>query len=529
MIRRLHSLKAKILIRMVLFAIAITVLLGLVVAQDYFINVALQYAQSTVRLTQMASDVIDGDSITEYSKTKTIDEKYMETQHFMNSALNQSDIIYYYVFIPGEDDYEIIWAADSDKAHTSLGEHIKYASNREKAACIEALNDEEGRSLTAGRDEKYQFVATAYTAIENSKGERVGVAAASLSMPWVMSGILRFVRHVVIVIFIVTAIAILFLYRRVNREIIKPLVKLTDASKQIVENLDHEEVVSINIHTHDELERLANAITEMDRGLIDYIRQLSEVTAEKERIGAELNVATRIQSDMLPKTFPAFPDRNDIDLYATMNPAKEVGGDFYDFFLVDDDHLALVMADVSGKGVPAALFMVIAKTLIKNAAQHGLSPAEVLTSVNKRLSEGNDTGFFVTVWLAIINLKTGEGVAANAGHEHPVLCRKGEDCELVVYKHGLAVAAMDGLQYKEHEFKMNPGDKLFVYTDGVTEATNTDNGLYGTDRMLEVFNANKNAATKDILKALKSSIDDFAGEAPQFDDITMLGFEYKGN
>ena len=249
---------------------------------------------------------------------------------------------------------------------------------------------------------------------------------------------------------------------------------------------------------------------------------------EKERIGAELNVATQIQADMLPRIFPAFPERNEFDLFASMHPAKEVGGDFYDFFLVDDDHIALVMADVSGKGVPAALFMVIAKTLIKNRAQLGESPAEILKNVNEQLCEGNEAELFVTVWLAIIEISTGKGVAANAGHEHPTICRANGRYELVEYRHSPAVATMEGVRFREHTFELHPGDRLFVYTDGVPEATDANDELFGNERMLSALNSDPEAAPEQLLRSVREAIDAFVGDAPQFDDITMLGFSYFG-
>ena len=249
---------------------------------------------------------------------------------------------------------------------------------------------------------------------------------------------------------------------------------------------------------------------------------------DKERISAELNIATQIQADMLPRIFPAFPDRSEFDLFATMHPAKEVGGDFYDFFLVDDDHIALVMADVSGKGVPAALFMVIAKTLIKNRAQLGESPAEILKNVNEQLCEGNEAELFVTVWLAIIEISTGKGVAANAGHEHPTLCRANDKYELVEYRHSPAVATVEGVRFREHTFELHPGDRIFVYTDGVPEATNVNEELFGNERMLSVLNSNLDAAPDKLLQNMRAAINSFVGSAPQFDDITMMAFSYFG-
>ena len=260
-----------------------------------------------------------------------------------------------------------------------------------------------------------------------------------------------------------------------------------------------------------------------------YIEDLTIVTAEKERIGAELNVATQIQADMLPRIFPPFPERKEFDLYATMNPAKEVGGDFYDYFLIDDDHLGIVMADVSGKGVPAALFMVIAKTLIKNRAlMNNAGPGEILADVNDQLCEGNDAELFVTVWLGILTISTGSIVYASAGHEYPAYYRNGRGFDLEKEKHGPPVATMEGLHFREHETVLQSGESLYLYTDGVTEATNSGNELFGEDRMIESLNRHSEDNVEDILKKVREDIDSFVGEAPQFDDLTMLIITYKG-
>ena len=265
--------------------------------------------------------------------------------------------------------------------------------------------------------------------------------------------------------------------------------------------------------------------------IINSVRASAEARRsekEKQRISAELNVATQIQADMLPRIFPAFPDRKEFDIYATMDPAKEVGGDFYDFFLIDHDHLGMVMADVSGKGVPAALFMVIAKTLIKNRSQMGGGPAAILRDVNDQLCEGNEAELFVTVWFAILEISTGKGMAANAGHEHPALKRANGAYELVIYPHSPALATMEGMRFREHSFELHPGDTLFVYTDGVPEATNAGNELYGSERMVEALNQNLQANPQETLKTVRESIDAFVGDAPQFDDITMLCLHYTG-
>ena len=280
--------------------------------------------------------------------------------------------------------------------------------------------------------------------------------------------------------------------------------------------------------TGDEIEVLAESFAKQSARTMLYIEQIKRVTAEKERIGAELDMASQIQASQLPRLFPAFPNRKEFSLYASMTPAKEVGGDFYDFFMIDQDHIGLVMADVSGKGVPAALLMMVARVLIKSGLQNGKSPGEALESVNNQLCESNDAGFFVTMWVAVLEISTGKGVAANAGHEHPVLRRAGGSYELVIYRHSMPVATMEGIPFRQHEFQLNPGDNIFVYTDGVAEATNGTNELYGTERMLNALNSDPDAQPGQVLANVMNDINAFVDGAEQFDDITMLCFRYMG-
>lgn len=323
---------------------------------------------------------------------------------------------------------------------------------------------------------------------------------------------------------VVTALVIAASYKFSHR-LAQPLALLTDGAKRISGgDLDF----NIEVRSGDEAEELGDAFNHMTASLKEYIENLSRVTAEKERIGAELHVATQIQASMLPCIFPAFPERSEFDIYASMTPAKEVGGDFYDFFLVDDDHLALVIADVSGKGVPAALFMVIAKTLLKNRAQMGAGPKEVLEVVNDQLCESNEAEMFVTVWLGIYEISTGKLRAANAGHEYPAIRRKDGSFELYKDRHGFVLAGMQGMKYREYELQLDDGDELFVYTDGVTEATDAAEQLYGTDRLLAALNSAGDCEPEELLMAVKADIDRFVAEAPQFDDITMLSLKRRG-
>ena len=241
----------------------------------------------------------------------------------------------------------------------------------------------------------------------------------------------------------------------------------------------------------------------------------------------ELNMATEIQASMLPSIFPAFPSREEFDLYASMDPAKEVGGDFYDFFMIDDDHLGVVIADVSGKGVPAALFMMISKTIIQNFAMLGISAAEVLSKANESLCAQNKMEMFVTAWIGILELSTGKMTCASAGHEYPAICHEGA-FSLLKDKHGFVLGGMEGAKYRNYELQLEKGDKVFVYTDGVPEATSASTELFGTDRMIDALNTGVEANPREVLRIVRASVDEFVGKAEQFDDLTMVCLEYRG-
>ena len=279
------------------------------------------------------------------------------------------------------------------------------------------------------------------------------------------------------------------------------------------------------IRTKNEFGALADDITELTRDISKYTGEIRDLIGAQERVSAELNLAAKIQDDMLPKKFP---EHEAFKLYATMDPAKEVGGDFYDFFYIDDDHLGLTIADVSGKGVPAALFMMMSKLLIRNYAMSGLSPAEVLDHSNKSICENNNANMFVTVWFGILEISTGHIVAGNAGHEYPMLRKANGEFELFKDKHDFVLGVMKRKKYKQYEFDIEKGGSLFVYTDGAPEATSADEELFGTDRMLAALNIEANAEPNELIASVKERIDQFVGAAPQFDDLTMMCINFSG-
>jgi len=333
-------------------------------------------------------------------------------------------------------------------------------------------------------------------------------------------------QTILVLLIVITVLGIIWALAMAKR-IVRPLNAMAERISALG-GRDLQFMMEDTYRTGDEIQVLAEGFADLSARTLKYVDEVQRVTAEKERIGTELSMATAIQASQLPKLFPPFPSRPEFDIYASMTPAKEVGGDFYDFFLIDPDHIALVMADVSGKGVPAALFMMISRVLIKSHLQNGQDLGEALANVNNRLCEGNEMDLFVTVWAAVVEISTGRGTAVNAGHEHPALRRAGGRYELITYRHSLALAAMDGLPFKAHDFELNPGDSLFVYTDGVAEATNARNELFGTDRMLDALNSDPGAAPRDVLSNVMDGISRFVDGAEQFDDITMLSFQYNG-
>ncbi len=322
---------------------------------------------------------------------------------------------------------------------------------------------------------------------------------------------------------VVIGLLIFFIADILSKHLVKPVVELTDKVSRL-------EGDSLNFewdkNTGDEVQQLATSFGLMTDRMKEYISDIKSATAEKERLRAELDLATQIQASMLPHDFPPFPDRHEFDIYAMMEPAREVGGDFYDFFLIDQDHLGLVMADVSGKGIPAALFMMIDKTILQSCAMLGRSAAEILNKTNEALTSNNQTDMFVTVWMGILEISTGKLTCANAGHEYPAIKHADGSFELIKDKHGFVIGGMEGITYKEYTLELSHGDKLFLYTDGVPEATDSENNMYGTDRMITALNKNADGTCEEILRTVRRDISEFVKDAEQFDDLTMMCVRY---
>ena len=385
---------------------------------------------------------------------------------------------------------------------------------------------------------EFGWLCSAYENVVDSRGELVCQVGVDIDMNEVMAERHEFLIHMLTFAGVLLLLSVGACVLLMHRMAIKPLIMLSDAAVSFADSdraLTGDDVISLPIKSKDEIGELYQVIRAMQRRIMEYLDNLTRVTAEKERIGAELSIATQIQADMLPRIFPPFPGRSEFDIYASMTPAKEVGGDFYDFFLIDDDHLGLVMADVSGKGVPAALFMVIAKTLIKNRAQMGGGPAEILKYVNAQLCEGNEAEMFVTAWLGYLDFKTGLVRFTNAGHNPPLLVRDGK-AEYVKRKPDLMLAVMDSIRFHTHTLQMQKGDALYLYTDGVTEAMDTDGALFGEVRLQKLLSISgenaesnrMNGMAEALCSRVSEAVTAFSADAEQSDDITMLCIRYLG-
>ena len=542
-----RSIGRSLLLGCVLSVLCICLMMGAVGFMTYYRGMIERYQVYLSDLLHTTALSVDGDDLARCIETGEKSDRFEETQQILNRIKENYDIHYIYMVRPlnTEQTDNMMDVMAGITAQEKAENEAFYSVTLGGLTGDYYTPEVAGNYLKGMQKEDVSFFSTDTTEfgrdftgmlpIRDSAGQPVALLCVDISMNEIRRVWIQYVLTLIGAIILLSALAMTIMYSWLKKRVILPVQRLKEVSEKIVsssrETDDPQELILADpeIHTGDEMEVLAVALSDMFADMKLYMTDLLKVTKEKERIGAELNVATQIQADMLPRIFPPFPDRSEFDIYATMQPAKEVGGDFYDFFMLDEDHLGLVMAEVSGKGVPAALFMVIAKTLIKNRAQMGGSPAEVLAYVNEQLCDGNDAELFVTVWFAILELSTGKGIAANAGHEHPVLRRSGGDYELVVYRHSPAVATLPGIRFREHEFELHPGDRVFVYTDGVPEAINEKEEDYGPDRMLAALNScPPDTPMDETLRLVREDLDRFAGQMPQFDDVTMMAIDYKG-
>ena len=527
------GLSAKLIASVLMLSVLLCITISYMGYREFTTVLEDQYNRSAYEIAETVKTYLNPDEFDRYLSTGETDEEYDRIEALLDSLVISTDT--YTIYVTELSDGYTTSTYIYDAIHPDTG-FSRYELGYKAEDMDPQYHEEVARMMTTGERSAVYFYSyseasgahtTAAIPVEDSSGAIVAMIGVEKAMTALNSARLTYVLHV----FEVTAAAVvLFLIIYIyflRRSVITPILTIADEAQRFAQdNVEQLDVLEA-IRSNDEIGSLASVIGQMETDIVSYVENLTAITAEKERISAELSVATEIQAGMLPSVFPPYPDRHEFDIFASMTPAREVGGDFYDFFLVDDTHIALVMADVSGKGVPAALFMVIAKTMIKNRCLLGEDPATVLMKVNDQLCENNEEGLFVTVWLGIYDISTGRLDYVNAGHEYPAVARAGGLFTLVKEKTDFVVAGMEGLSYHPRTLFLSPGDRLFLYTDGVPEATDGSSTLFGEDRMVEALNAGRGLDVQSMLAHMKESVDAFVGEAEAFDDMTMLAFDVR--
>lgn len=461
----------------------------------------------------------------------TIYKTWERVNQFIDSTFYYFDFTRFQILIPSEDGFVSIWHISKDNEGSS-DPMSKQTLTKMESAVIKSLYNASDviyadNLLIHWKNNK--IIGTTIETIEDNDGKTIAIAELDIDITQIGYSIIQLALVISLFIIFVLAFALNLYFYYTKREVLKPILQLDGATKNLVDKLKrNEKTQHLNIRTNDEIESLSHSFESMEENLRNYIIENNAITAEREQIKAQLSLAAGIQSDMLIKEFPPFPERNEFYIYASMNPAKEVGGDFYDFFLIDDNQLALVIADVSGKGFPAALFMMRTMLMIQSLATNTDNPALILEKLNKLICKNNDSKMFVTVWLGILDLNTGVLKASNAGHEFPIIKEPGKQFELYKDKHSFVIGGKKKTKYKEYELVLRPGTTLFLYTDGVPEATNSDGIRFQIDNTLDALNKNPNASVDQLINTVATSVSDFVLDAEQFDDLTMLCIEYTG-
>ncbi len=497
-----------------------------------------QYADGAFQTADAAALLLKPDRVDDYEASEGETTEYKSVWKNMTELCNRTGVTFIYVIQPDQTDYAHITflfsTINKDSKYTpyEFG-YVRETTNDEYKEKYRKLLLEESEQEYVVRDKGYIETdphITAMVPVIGADGHPKAILCVQRQMDELTairnSYLLRILRAFVVLAVLVVLGQVVYLHK----VLLSPIQTITDeASRFARENVASGTKLTETIQNRDEIGQLAESVDRMEEQIQQYVENLTQITAEKERISTEMSLAARIQENMLPNEFPAFPDRTEFDIFASMDPAREVGGDFYDYFLIDRDHLCLEIADVSGKGVPAALFMMASKIILANNAMMNLSPAEILGRTNAAICTNNREEMFVTVWLGILELSTGKLRAANAGHEYPALRKPDGSFELVKDKHGFVIGGFDDEVYKEYELTLEPGAKLFVYTDGVPEAMDAEREQFGTGRMLAALNQAPEASPETLLKNVRAAVDDFVREAEQFDDLTMLCLEIKKN
>lgn len=525
-------MKLNLRVRIILIVLVMVVIIGCLlipwtgnIFRAEFIEL---YRIETLDTLRILANDIDGDKIVSMVESGTTGEEYEELQRRFNVVKEEStDMAYLYLVVPYDTYFiyvlEAQTRADDPETLSSFGERYDYTDFDYEYFVPDVQN---GRASEAPIYISYDGVGyndsfSVWVPVKGSDGKTAAMIEADVNLSRMDALIRAHMNDIIIIMVLLLVALILLILITLSRTVVRPIQALTDEVNSY-ENGRYRPS-SYRFLFDDELMLLSNSFHEMIERIDFYIEERAREAVEKEHLEAELNLASRIQNSYLPNDFPAFPDRHDFDIYASMTPAKDIGGDFYDFFMPDEDHIILVIADVSGKGIPAALFMMASKMAIRNAAKFETRPSKILENANMQIIANNPENMFVTVWLGCVELSTGRLTYANAGHSRTLLFNGGE-WGYVETRCGLPLAAMEDFKYKDFELVLDRGSFLFQYTDGVTEAEREDCSQFGKDRLLEVAQGLETRDPREVLAEIRARVDEFVDGAPQFDDITMLGF-----
>ncbi len=533
-----RKLSTKLLLGVVLFALIIMICTSIAVGYYYFSAELAESKEYAFAMARAGARMVNGDRVRDYltvtgtnadgSPVYYTDDYYYEVLDFLNAVQEENDLVmYYYICVPQGGDMTYIWDAVTAEEPSPQGFTEPLLPKEKKCAELAFSRDPEEK-IAPLLNSGWGNLLVAFSPIFDSSGEPVALVGVDLSMNELLVKFNVYLLLILASILVVTAVGVLFLFKNIRETVIKPIGELNRASKSIVGELSGKTRFDLEIHTGDELEELADSFRKMDDDLHEYINQLTTVTADRERIHAELGIAKQIQADILPNEFPAFPERNDFDIYAALCPCEKIGGDFYDFFLVDDDHLAMLVGDVSGLGVPAALYMVMVETLIKNRAMQSFTPADVLQSVSEQML-AYKTELTASVWFAVLELSSGKGIAVNAGFSYPALHRAGGRFEMLDYENFPAVGSPDGVRFRNHGFVLEPGDSLFLFSDGVRNACGRKGESFGDHRVLEILNREPEATPSVLIQMVRHDVERYLDGEPQDDDLTMFSMKYYGS
>ena len=526
------NITAVIVLILATFGIVVSVV-GILKFSDAF---DAEYSNTTYHIADTAASLVNGDHIEEYLAGEQTEE-YARTRRILNAYCNRMNVSLVYVIKVDQSDYEsfvsVFNAVDNsvDNSHYEEWElgHPRETTNDEYREAYREIYENESPfeiiyRLNPGQGLRPHI--TMIVPIDNDEGKVSALLCVQRPISELASVILSFVSYIIIASLVLVLVVAQFVVRFLRKWVVKPIRKISiEATRFAKENTKGEELGDVS--KFEEIYNLSRSIDKMETDMVNYIDNLTTVTAERERIGTELNFAKQIQYSSLPTKFPAFPDREEFDVYAYMKPAKEVGGDFYNFVLVDDDHLAVWIGDVSDKGVPAALFMMSINIMINIRTCMGGTPSEIMAFVNDNICEHNGENMFITIWLGILEISTGRLTFVNAGHEDMAVYREGGEFELYKTKHNIAVGIQSGMVYKDFEMQLGKGDKIFIYTDGVPEATDPYDTLFNTDRMISALNEKKDGSPQEFLEIVYTRVKEFVGDRTQFDDLTMVGLELK--